>query len=878
MAQKTIAILYFMCLILACACSSKGLVTSPSTDAGVNPPVTNHSIPVAVSDWSSDGIPLEGTGILGLFDVTVDVKSMSAELTPLRMSNTFDVFESMDITSFLTISPCVTCVKVNGIGINSDGDLVLVIALKHPIPMGDPSSAITASNRGDLMVYNVEGLIVTDGIMTISSLNQIAPVSRLKNADGYSSYLDDSLDVFRYTQSTVHPYILHFEDYSTGNYDPATYPQTGFPPPPEIPRGNLVMGQGSEFDPQEYIFNIEGSSKIQFMYAVQCTYGLASTEPSTRFSPESRVPQHNKKAASKVEVGIFTNGLTGNVTNSQAVLHVRVLDMNHGVQTGTELNQMKSSSNVESISIMIPNVTSSPFTALHPMSISGEPRNPDNPLTYEITVTNSGNARSGYYYGLCKVLDSYDPGQNILIKGADGIARVEPDQSPIDGLFTIPEFATYQVFGINVANDPDATLLYEPDPSRTSISISDPSVDYLVNPAGELDLGVCENISEHDLDGVYLFDEDQQVIRFDRNYINSFFQAPALLPSNDTGTHPNPDAPMPGFRIDVASNGYIVTSYYDTNETWDLSDFNPSFYDPLPEGDIWAHWEPRLPRPDDFPPYPHRLFLAQVCLDINPPPGEPLENPIAHEAWDESSFITVSTPAAGDPNGTLPYNQPENALSVMFRYTNPLFVNPNLGYASVYYGHYPPYFDEDTSTFYSLYSYAWEFFAISGDEIVGVDRSNKDWLFICASGQISQAAWSSGSSENLFLIDSNQPGSPGWMLDLKTALNFNAEVIDVECIPYDPNNPVIFDDGHGGRISQIAAIGAILCSNKHIYLIAFDDTPNDEAFLIYQDIDGSGAITGQPKHLDVGELTLDIHVTSTDQTTAYVTVFRLTAQ
>ncbi len=195
---------------------------------------------------------------------------------------------------------------------------------------------------------------------------------------------------------------------------------------------------------------------------------------------------------------------------------------------------------------------------------------------------------------------------------------------------------------------------------------------------------------------------------------------------------------------------------------------------------------------------------------------------------------------------------------------------------------YPPYFDG--VSFYTLYNYAWELTGINCDEVVGVDRSNKDWLFMCVSGPVFAAAFGSGSTENLILVDCNEPGSPGWLLDLDTALEsllgytLDGAILDIENVPYDDSDPIAFDDGTGEEAPQFASIAAILHENSHIYLLAFDDTPGDEAFVLYQDIDGTTAITGDPKHIDVGETTMDIHVTSSDGTTAYVTVFTLTEQ
>ena len=999
--KSSYALLLFLLALMLTSCSSGGGITTPSPDTSGFQASTYSDFPVAVSDWSTDGSPSGGTGMLGIFQAHIDIANLSGELVPLRDGALADVIEAIDITGFLTVAPCYDCVKLESVALNLSGNLVLSIAIKHPFPMGNPSNPITAMNRADLIVYNVEGIIVTDGAGTYNALGKSFHEPLLANSDGYTGYLDTSLDVILNTTTTIHPYILHFDDFTSGNYNVSSNPVTGFPPAPTEPSGNLVMGQGADFDSQEYEFDIADDVSFDFIYAIGATYGIAAASKLERFTPASMVPQHNKKAASEVKIEIVSMNLMSGDLLSDAELNITVLDMNHGVATGSGLNQMLAVSDVAQISIMVPGVMSTAITDTNPSPVSGSPRDPSDPLAYSYTITNSGDADAGDYYGLVKVLDSYPPAQNTLslLEGMEGIKRVGPADSPLEGLFAITEFATYQVFQVSVGygcgpitgqiDSPDCPIttfmngetqdfevsassdnggtileyqmdydydgttfdidasntdgifddtgpyvnpncgtppedpvtitvafratddctppnitvfaeceitvdiceallyLYEPDPDRSSLIISGPTVDQPVDPAGELDLGVCENSGEPDIDGVYVYDEWNQISRFDHDYVNSIFQAPGLLPSNDTGTHPLPDDGMPGYRLDVAENGYVISSYYDMNETMDLSGLDPFFTDPFPEGDLWVHWEPTLPRPTQIPPdpgdpWPHDPFLALVCMDNVPPPGEPLENPIAHEGWDESNYVTVSSPAPGDPQGSNPYNQADNVLSVMFRYTNPAFMDPTYGYLMVYYGHYPPYYV--APTFYTLYHYAWELTGINSEEIVGVDRSNKDWLFMCVSGPVFAAAFGSGSTENLILVDCNEPGSAGWLLDLDTSLEtllgypLDGAILDVESVPYNDSDPIIFDDGTGEEAPQFAALAAILHENGHIYLLAFDDTTGNEAFVLYQDIDGTTAITGEPRHIDVGETTMDIHVTSTDGTDAYATVFTLTEQ
>jgi PKD repeat protein len=436
-------------ILIAVGCSGNPTIPGPG-DINDLTALKTSNLPVGVTEWSEDGSPAGGMGTLGLFNLTIDPQTVSAELTPLRDASLTDVLEVVDITNFLTLAPCVNCAKLNSISQDTEGHLVLNIGIKHPFPAGDPLKPITGRNRGDLHVFNVEGQIISStGSVSFPGLNKSIADFTLVNADGYSSYLDSVLDNIYPTDATLHPYILHFDDYSEGNFNaanPMGFESVTTPPP----AGNLVMAMGCDYDSQDYIFDLDG--KVNFIYAVGCTYAVSAATKIERFTPEYRVPQHNKKAASEVRVSILANDLTEGDDTSSATLQIEVLDINHGVAAGTALNEMLSDSSVGTISAEIPGVTSSPVISSSPIPTGGDPRDPLNPLKFEISVTNSALGVEGKYKGLVKVLDTYAPGQNTspLLNGMDGIKRVGPAENPLSGLFAITEFATYATFSIDV--------------------------------------------------------------------------------------------------------------------------------------------------------------------------------------------------------------------------------------------------------------------------------------------------------------------------------------------------------------------------------------------------------------------------------------------
>jgi hypothetical protein len=462
----------FLIMLFALSCSSQNSV-APVLDNTQNGS-GNTSLPVFVSDRDSASNPLEGQGFLGLFSGTASLDNLSIELSPLRKSSLTDTLEVVDITNFLALAPCSDCVKIKSVSLNGDGNLVATIGIRHPFPAGDPLKPITGRNRGDLHVFNVEGIVAAQSGSTYQFpvLGVSIADSGLANPDGYTTYLDPYLDEIYPTDADSHPYVMHFDDYTEGNFSPDNpmgFDSVTTPPP----SGNLVMPMGSDYDDQDYIFDFSGSPEFNFIFAVGCTYAVSAATKIQRFSPEYRVPQHNKKAASEVWVDVTSNDLVAGDTLSSADLSIHVLDISHGVPAGDNLNEMKYESNVAGIMIELPGIISGLHTDY--VEAGGDGRDPLNSLTFTTTITNSAGGGDGTYRGLVKVLDSYPTGQNEspLLDGKDGIQRVDPLINPLTAMFDINEFATYASFTIEVSTvpqDPIAVIMTDPDPPNVGTS------------------------------------------------------------------------------------------------------------------------------------------------------------------------------------------------------------------------------------------------------------------------------------------------------------------------------------------------------------------------------------------------------------------------
>jgi hypothetical protein len=446
------ASLLAIALLLFIGCSASNPVDTAPED------ITNNSefnSSILVSDRNIGQNPIEGTGLIGVFNARIELDSLSGEFAPIRTSASEDVLEIVDITNFLLLTPCFDCINLKSVALNSDGNLVLEIGIKHPFRAPDLLYPPTAQNRADLHVFNIEGTIILEGnpadTTTCSNMGTTVGPIVLANADGYSPYLDLVIEPILPTAANVHPYILHFDNFSNGNFWRSN--ECGFA---DIvnPVGNLVMKQGSDWDYKEYEFNLNNLTEpFEFIYAVGCTYGISAENRGVRLTPIYRIPQFNKKAAAKVYVSEIIeeppHGFVAGDTLSSETLVIHVLDMNYGVAVGDGIDEMRFASNIVDIEVEIPGVTSGLVTLANPTPTGGSAKNPLDPLSFEVTLTNGLGAYEGIYSGLIKVTDSYPPAVNVDIPG-DGISRVDPTQSPLDGLFDITEFATYAGFSVGV--------------------------------------------------------------------------------------------------------------------------------------------------------------------------------------------------------------------------------------------------------------------------------------------------------------------------------------------------------------------------------------------------------------------------------------------
>ena len=506
MKRYGIGLLLMLMISWAIGCSGTSEPITPGTKTA---DLGNAEIPLMVSDFNADGSPAGGAGPIGIFSVHIDTDTLNYEMTPVRTGASKDGLEVLDVTNFMNSWPCRDCATLKQVGITGWDELNLLFGIRHPFPAPKFSEPISGLNRADVHLFNVEGMLVFNdsNIKNFSYLNEKVSIPpRLTNADGYSSYLDSSLDAaILNTPASIHPYKTFFVNYANGNFDPTSpYGFTSL----LNPTGFMVMKQGSNIDQREYFVRFNPGEDLDFLFVVQASWGVSSEDRNHRLTPVYQCPQFNKKAASYVEVEVTSNNLIENDITSSALMKIKFLDINYNAPVGTGLGDIRQQSKVEKIVVEISDIMLDNIVLNNPVPAGGDPRNEANPAYVEVEIKNTAAVTAGDYLGLVKVLDTYDPGQNVnpLLDTKDGGAKVPVGTNPVTNLFAIPEFATYQTFMLHVGtlfiNHPPVAVLHTIPRSDCGFLPRDVEVTIDATDSYDPDhgLGPCGDIISYEFD------------------------------------------------------------------------------------------------------------------------------------------------------------------------------------------------------------------------------------------------------------------------------------------------------------------------------------------------------------------------------------------
>jgi hypothetical protein len=422
--KSTKSIILLLVMIIISGCSNAQNTVSPDSGSGTS---TDSLMP----DLSGNTAIPSTQGILGAYDLILDPETLTAELTPKRITAEGESY-IVNGLAFFTINPCPNCLRYKGIEWKTDGISILFTA-EHPFAKGNISEPPTAKNRLDLDVFDMALAIRPLTLMpqNYSNLAVTAYNDVCMNQDGYTSALSGLLG-----NNSVLPYFLVIDDNQAGTN---TF-------------NKFEMGSSADFQ-----VDLQRIPSMTYELYLIMGYGI-SARLATRLSPTYYNPEFNWKAPWKIDVYSpdvdrgKTIGWTWDSldTTRQYTVEVYVYDWQIGANVDPTLadpSSVYAASEIESVSVEIPGMNTTVPMVLGNQSISGD-GSPSSPLRYQVSFANEMGLAAGEYTGLVKVLDSRAVGS--IPPGGTRDFLVDITDEIQQEYYNISQFATYQTFTATV--------------------------------------------------------------------------------------------------------------------------------------------------------------------------------------------------------------------------------------------------------------------------------------------------------------------------------------------------------------------------------------------------------------------------------------------
>jgi len=455
----------FILALITAGCSSGGKnpmlpgEQDEMPSSSINLPDDIQSYPSANTGDSSE------VGVFLMYSLELNRDELTAELVPIRNASALgDTYQS-DITGFLN-SLCADCLQVVGVGLTENDEfLEVTFRLHHPIPIPGNLSDPQPGERIDLHLFDVHGIIFSEGSRIYSQLKSDVngdgnPNETIRcrpdlvvNADGYTTFFDEYMDDNIYsTSANLHAYKMFFEDARQGNFREDIAPVNGWITL-TAPQGQNVFPQGGRTDDVNYIFNIEPGGNLELVMAFDACYGHSSNfdipfpDVGCRTNPRYFLPEFHRKEAWKAFVNISNNTLAHGGSDTHATLSVTVYDWQAGLAgSGAidyfngSLTDISSASDVTGVEIYLPELLENPL--VEPESVIGTGVWTD-PYVYTFTLDNELDPEGGTYFGIAAIRDS-------LVGGGNGPVGTTREL----GIININDFTNYQIFQVEVAAYP----------------------------------------------------------------------------------------------------------------------------------------------------------------------------------------------------------------------------------------------------------------------------------------------------------------------------------------------------------------------------------------------------------------------------------------
>lgn len=461
---------------------------SPTTPlATPQPEPATHEVIPQISAVTESSIIADAA--FAAVDIVVNPLTMEAELLPVRLASAAPTGQKfvVDLTGVMTGDlGCPDCLKITGLSKNLAGNVVVGLALRHPIAAPNLSAQIGTAS---LHVNNVRGFVVSriagpDGILgtgddpdyfTPTGLN-LPELSGgfdsdlfniiygpLANPDGYSR---DVTPLVAPGFDTVYPYVVFGADdgtVGTGSFGTDGWNLAEL----ENPTGYNVFAQGSTINGDLELAlggGPLGTQQVTFRFILTASYIVSRKnfggQPGSVRDPLYFMPEGALLSPWRVTVDwLGTDGLGGlprEGTTDLATIEVRTRDWQKAVGDTTIVpaltestirNGLLGASRPAFVGVDIPGITSASLKT----NISGDPAEGTeaNPIVTQVNIVNNPAAPPGEYIGFVIVQDErtntpiIGTGNTFELYDTGGANR---DLLPYNLTSTAQRYATYQLF------------------------------------------------------------------------------------------------------------------------------------------------------------------------------------------------------------------------------------------------------------------------------------------------------------------------------------------------------------------------------------------------------------------------------------------------
>ncbi|MEO7993175.1 MAG: hypothetical protein ABI743_02150 [bacterium] len=453
---------------LALSCSSSD--NSPETPASAPANQAVVAAPTVTPEWQTGNLS-GGTGVLGMYAMEIaGGATPHAELQPLRLATAVGDNFDVDISDFLSASPCRDCLEITGLSLDPGNLLQVDFVMSHPFT--------SLAARKDLHVFDTRLTVIgePEAPVTLAGIavginggtSAVTNPGFVANADGYTSFFDGALEAYLVAHNlyagdtgTIKPYKLLWEDTSSTNYNAGAATGWGNV---DAPQGENVFPQaGTKSDPRadaRLTFALDPSwGAVRVLLVADTSYGQSAVK-TTRMTPKYFLPLFHRHEPWKVGLEVTNNLLSAGVTSSTATIDVDAWDWqgSRAATTGFDpnsspLDAIPASSNVRDVTLAVPGVMASPQTQT--VAIATGTGAPSDPYHWSFLISNSAAAAVGDFTAIVRVTDELEGSNN--------------GPTPLNRDLSTPAFkdlATYQTITIpvvGVANLPPVAVLLASD-------------------------------------------------------------------------------------------------------------------------------------------------------------------------------------------------------------------------------------------------------------------------------------------------------------------------------------------------------------------------------------------------------------------------------